>query len=354
MKMDLMRLPPEVLVNIFLKLNGNELKNSRSVCKDWNDFLKQWIWNNKTSLRVLRKKLKSNWMNVKARSEETRHPAKHPCKQGVRWRWSNNLLAVANDMFVMNLDQTYSCGIFVGDNVHEHRVGNEDGGSHGLITEKLILIAHASDDPDNDPWSRWDIIERLENGEIAVRATNQKFKEQKLKCDREYFVIQENDEEAEEEKLLSLYKLENGFIMKVYTEDIAANYKLLRFDYPYIVLYMKKKRAVTGREHDQECLTIMKIDANDKFVHHTNFQWVEGFSVGVLHVQDAVYIKDHLIILEHGYGRILQESTQEWLRIININTGTGVSDQLVPTDDPKVLSWSYGEDVTHSQRVCIS
>ena len=166
-------------------------------------------------------------------------------------------------------------------------------------------------------WNRWDILERLKNGEVRVRATNQYFgAHHELKCDREYFVIQENDVEADEEvKMLSLYRLENEKIRKVFTENLAVNFKLLQFNYPYIVL--KKMKKSDNKEYQ---LTVMKVDAPDKIIHHKTIKYnKKAKPVAYSCVSDALYVKDHFFVLEHG--SMFQESdNKDWLRVINADT----------------------------------
>ena len=227
--MNLLKLPPEVVLTIFFYVNGNDFKNAQRVCKEWNNFIQKWILKNPRSRHPY--KINQNWMSMKPGYKQT----ELRCKE--REKWTYNLLAAGNGIFVMNLDQPHYCGIFTGDKMHEHRVDHNNGGSYALISDKLIIITYDGDGTDeNDLWpERRDILERLEDGEVCVRATNQRFVAHEMKCDREYFVIQENDEKAEEDvKMLSLYKLEKEKIRKVSTENLAVNFKLMKFKYPYI------------------------------------------------------------------------------------------------------------------------
>jgi len=299
-----------------------------------NDFIKQWILEDPASLKTLQKKLNSNWMMVKPRIEEKTHL----CKLNRKGWFPTNTIAAGNGIFVMKLGETNICAILVGDKTFEHKVDEEDGGQHGHITEKFIMIAY--NDAHASPYGlkyRWDVLERLENGGIEVRATYQKFGEHDLKCDREYVAVQENDEKIiEDEKVLSLFKLENNKIRKVFTENLAVSFKLLHFNYPYIILNMKKKRIYTGtgKEGNQEHLKVMRIDANDKIVHHK--------TVICGSVKDAVYVKDNLIILGHGQ-----------LRVVNTNTGADIR-----YPDPEEGYWSSSYDkpllLTNGEQLIIS
>ena len=338
--MDLLKLPPEVVLKILFYVNGNDIEKSQRVCKDWNDFIHKWILKNPSSRHPY--KINQNWMTMNPGYKQT----ELRCKE--REKWTYNLLAAGNKIFVMNLDKPHFCGIFTGDKIHEHRVAHKNGGSYALISDKLIIITYDGDGTDeNDLWpERRDILERLENGEVCVRATNQRFVAHEMKCDREFFVIQENDEKAEEDvKMPSLYKLEKEKIRKVSTENLAVNFKLLKFRYPYIVL--KKMRNPYNREYQ---LTVMKIDAQDNLVHHKSVQYHLDSSVDYGYISDATFVKDHFFLLEHG--RMFKKGTEEWLRVINADTGADVSDQLVPTDDPIVLSVSR-DTFKHSDRVCM-
>ena len=50
-----------ILEKIFLNLDCEDLRNSRAVCKNWNDFLKNLFWKNQGILNILRHRLKENW-----------------------------------------------------------------------------------------------------------------------------------------------------------------------------------------------------------------------------------------------------------------------------------------------------
>ena len=134
--------------------------------------------------------------------------------------------------------------------------------------------------------------------------------------------------EAEEEvKMLSL-RLENEKVWKVFTENLAVNFKLLQFNYPYIIL--KKTRKAVNKEYQ---LTVMKVDDLDKIITHKTIQYKKAGSVAFCVVSDVVYVKDHFFVLEHG--SLFQESNNnDWLRVINADTGKDVSDGIVPTDIP--------------------
>ena len=341
MEMELLKLPPEVVLKIFFHMNGKDLKKLQRVCKKWNDFIQQWILKNPSSRHPY--KINLNWMS--SRFKPKYKQTELPCKE--REKYTYNLLAAGNGIFVMNLDQPHYCGILEGNKIHKHRVSHKNGGICAIISDKLIMITYDGDGMDeNDLWpERWDILERIDNGEILARATNQRFVAHELKCDREYFVIQENDEKAEEDvKMLSLYKLEKEKIRKVSTKNLTVNFKLLKFQYPYIVL--REIHTII------EYLTVMKVDAQDNLVYHKTIQYYQDNSVRSGYVQDASFVKDHFFLLEHGRMFDLEQSTEEWIRVINADTGADVSDQLVPTDDPIVLSWTTGDSSKHAHRVC--
>ena len=54
-------LPRLAKIKIFGHLAGGALKRSREVCKSWNVFIKNEIWNSKSSRRVIEKKIQDNW-----------------------------------------------------------------------------------------------------------------------------------------------------------------------------------------------------------------------------------------------------------------------------------------------------
>ena len=54
-----------ILEKIFLNLDCEDLRNSRAVCKNWNDFLKNLFWKNQGILNILRHRLKENWEKEK-------------------------------------------------------------------------------------------------------------------------------------------------------------------------------------------------------------------------------------------------------------------------------------------------
>ena len=332
--MDLFKLPPEVILKILSFLNGNDFKNSRRVCKVWNDFIGKWILENPSSRHPC--KINLNWMNMKPSYKET----ELPCTE--REKYTYNLLAAHDGIFAIKLEDD-TCGIFEKDQIiHKHRIAHAQNGWRGaIISDKLIMISYNGTDQ-NELWNRWDILERLKNGEVCVRATNQYFgAHHELKCDGEYFVIQENDVEAEEEvKMLSLYRFENEKIRKVFTENLAVNFKLLQFNYPYIVL--KKMRKADNKEYQ---LTVMKADDLDKIIHHKTIQYKKAGSVAFCVVSDVVYVKDHFFVLEHG--SLFQESdNNDWLRVINADTGKDVSDGIVPTDSP--IATTAREELTRN------
>ena len=51
----------EFLQAVFLHLDPASLKNSRRVCRQWNCFIKERVWDNKVGMEGLNKKLKLLW-----------------------------------------------------------------------------------------------------------------------------------------------------------------------------------------------------------------------------------------------------------------------------------------------------
>ena len=86
-------------------------------------------------------------------------------------------------------------------------------------------------------------------------------------------------------------------------------------------------------DYNEYQLTVMKVDDLDKIIHHKTIQYKKAGSVAFCVVSDVVYVKDHFFVLEHG--SLFQESdNNDWLRVINADTGKDVSDGIVPTDIP--------------------
>ena len=54
-------LPRLAKIKIFQSLEGGALKRSREVCKSWNVFIENEIWNSKSSRRDIEKKIQENW-----------------------------------------------------------------------------------------------------------------------------------------------------------------------------------------------------------------------------------------------------------------------------------------------------
>ena len=132
--MDLFKLPPEVILKILSFLNGNDFKNSRRVCKVWNDFIGKWILENPSSRHPC--KINLNWMNMKPNYKET----ELPCTE--REKYTYNLLAGRDGIFADKLEYDIS-GIFLKDQrIHEHRTFHAQVGWRlrrgAIISDKLI------------------------------------------------------------------------------------------------------------------------------------------------------------------------------------------------------------------------
>ena len=54
-----------ILEKIFSNLDCEDLRNSKAVCKNWNDFLKNIFWKNQGILNILSHRLKENWEKEK-------------------------------------------------------------------------------------------------------------------------------------------------------------------------------------------------------------------------------------------------------------------------------------------------
>ena len=53
----------EILLKIFLFLDPKSLKNSKLACSQWRKFIDRRIWASPTAMKVLHRRLISNWMN---------------------------------------------------------------------------------------------------------------------------------------------------------------------------------------------------------------------------------------------------------------------------------------------------
>ena len=69
--MILLKLPKELCQMIFLMLDGVNLHKARQVCKDWNKFIVQQIWNSRVGRTSLETRLNHNWkLGEPTKSEE--------------------------------------------------------------------------------------------------------------------------------------------------------------------------------------------------------------------------------------------------------------------------------------------
>ena len=59
--MDILALPDIPKEMIFTYLEGGSLRNARAVCKEWNLYIRDIIWKQKRTLRILTKRLEDNW-----------------------------------------------------------------------------------------------------------------------------------------------------------------------------------------------------------------------------------------------------------------------------------------------------
>ena len=61
--MILSKLPKELSQKIFLMLDGSSLHCARQVCKAWDRFVIQQVWNTRVGRKSLQARLKYNWMH---------------------------------------------------------------------------------------------------------------------------------------------------------------------------------------------------------------------------------------------------------------------------------------------------
>ena len=62
--MNVLGLPDLVVVDIFIQLPGKSLHRCRQVCKAWNIFILENIWNYKYARDILEKRLHKNWTTI--------------------------------------------------------------------------------------------------------------------------------------------------------------------------------------------------------------------------------------------------------------------------------------------------
>ena len=68
--MILLKLPKELCQIVFLMLDGVSLHRARQVCKDWNQFIVQQIWNSRVGRTSLETRLKQNWKQGEPKESE--------------------------------------------------------------------------------------------------------------------------------------------------------------------------------------------------------------------------------------------------------------------------------------------